>query len=175
MDDMTSVKDTVAEAIRNRRRTLFVNPTAQRRFVLSFGLPTLIVLLTVGIWVLWIERNAYEDMGSLPSFLPIGIGLFVGILAFEATIVVQAMRVSHRVEGAAYRLIKAIDRIGGGDLNFTVSLRKGDYLQEVAAELNRMMERLRAQRARDARADEASSSATADTTHARELETAGRS
>jgi methyl-accepting chemotaxis protein len=171
MDDRASVKDTVAKAIRNRRRTLFVNPAAQRRFVMSFGLPTLIVLLTFGVWLLWIERNAYEDVGSLPSFLPIGIGLLVGILAFEATVVVQAMRVSHRVEGAAYRLIKAIDRIGGGDFDFTVSLRKGDHLQEVAAELNRMMERLRAQRTRD----RAASAGTQESTPAHELETAGRS
>lgn len=138
-----SVKETVAEAVRNRRRTLMVNPAAQRRFVLSLSLPTLLVLLAVWTWVFWVQSHAYAEPESLPSFLPLGIALFVGILAFEATIVVQALRVSHRVEGAAYRLVKDMQRIREGDLDFTVRLRRRDHLQEVAAELNRLMEWLR--------------------------------
>lgn len=154
----SSFKETVVEAIRNRRRMLLVNPVAQRRFVLSLSLPVLLVLLAVGTWIFWVQSNAYADAGALPSFLPLGIGLFVGILAFGATLVVQALRVSHRVQGAAYRLVKSMERIREGDLDFTVKLRNNDHLHDVAAELNRLMEWIRT-RVEHARADEASTTA----------------
>ncbi|HEX6812593.1 MAG TPA: hypothetical protein VF384_13285 [Planctomycetota bacterium] len=138
----------VAKAVKNRRRTLLVNPAAQKRFVLSISIPTLLMLLAVGVWAVWIEGSAFDDdatVGSsaLPSFLPFGVGMFVAILAFGATIVVQALRVSHRVEGSAYRIVKSMERIRTGDLDFTVKLRDKDHLQEVAAELNRLMDWLR--------------------------------
>jgi methyl-accepting chemotaxis protein len=138
----------VAKAVKNRRRTLLVNPAAQKRFVLSISIPALLMLLAVGVWAVWIDASVFDDVStagesSLPSFLPFGVGVFVAILVFGATIVVQALRVSHRVEGSAYRIVRSMERIRTGDLDFTIKLRNKDHLQDVAAELNRLMDWLR--------------------------------
>ena len=147
----SSVVQQMAKAVKGRRRTLIVNPRAQLRFVMSLSIPTLLILLSVCTWALWIDTNAYGDPTStgapepLPSFLPLGVGLFVAILAFGGTMVVQALRISHRVEGAAVNLVKSMRRIREGDLDFTVKLRSKDHLQEVAAELNLLKDWIRTQ------------------------------
>ena len=140
-----------APAARNRRRTLFVNPAAQRRFVMSISVPTLLMLLVVWGWAWWLERVAFDDVAttgesySLTGFVPVGVGMFFALLVFAATVVVQALRVSHRVEGSAYRMMKAMERVRQGDLAFTVTLRKKDHLHELADELNRLIGWIRTQ------------------------------
>jgi HAMP domain-containing protein len=140
-----------ARPARSRRRTLLVNPAAQRRFVMSISIPTLLMLLVVWGWAWWLERVAFDDVAttgesdSLTSFVPFGIGMFFAMLVFAATVVVQALRVSHRVEGSAYRMIKTMERVRQGDLAQTVTLRKKDHLQELAAELNRLIGWIRTQ------------------------------
>jgi len=134
--------------VHNRRRSLIINPAAQRRFVVSICMPTLVMLLGVGLWAWWLEQHAYDvhqdltDMGesSLPSFTPIGIGLFAAVMVYQLTVVFQALRVSHRIEGSAYNMRKAMERVRQGELDVIVTLRKKDHLQELAAELNRLIE-----------------------------------
>jgi methyl-accepting chemotaxis protein len=100
------------------------------------------MLLVVWGWAWWLERFAFDDVAttgdsySLTGFVPFGVGMFFAMLVFSATVVVQALRVSHRVEGSAYRMIKSMQRVRQGDLDFTVTLRKKDHLHEVADELN---------------------------------------
>ena len=117
-DPSTPAAETSATATTpNRRRKLLVNPAAQRRFVMSISVPTLLMLLAVGAWAYWLESVAFDDVATtgesdtLSGFLPFGVGMFFALLVFSATVVVQTLRVSHRVEGAAYRMIKAMQRI----------------------------------------------------------------
>ena len=146
----SSVGQQVDQAERRRRRTLIVKPLAQLRFVMSLSIPTLLIVLSVCAWALWVDTNGGDPTSTgkpapMPSHLPLGDGLFVGMFAFAATMVVQALRLSHRVEGAAINLVESMQRMRGGDLDFTVELRKKDHLQEVAAELNRLKDWIRTQ------------------------------
>jgi methyl-accepting chemotaxis protein len=138
------------QAATNRRRRLLINPASQRRFIMSISVPTLVMLLAVGAWASWLESVAFDDVATsgetdMTGALPFGVGMFFALLVFAGTVVVQALRVSHRVEGSAYRIVKSMQRIRQGDLAFTVKLRKKDHLQEVADELNELMAWIRTQ------------------------------
>lgn len=50
---------------------------------------------------------------------------------------------SHRVAGPAYRLTQSLERILKGDYGFEVRLRRKDYLQGMASQLNLLIVHLR--------------------------------
>ena len=67
-------------------------------------------------------------------------------LVCSVVIVVRGLRFSHRVAGPAHRLAKSLERARNGDLSLRVTLREGDYLGEVAVELNQLLDVLQTKR-----------------------------
>ncbi len=93
-------------------------------------------------------HDLIEEAAASHIHVPTLVPLFVALLGFvaAATLVLwfQAMRLAQRLAGPAYRLVKSMERIRGGDISFRVHLRRGDHLTEVAAEMNSLLDWLNA-------------------------------
>jgi nitrogen fixation/metabolism regulation signal transduction histidine kinase len=61
------------------------------------------------------------------------------LLSFALTFIYDAMKFAHRVVGPVYRLRKAVQAIAAGEAVEMVTLRKGDYLQDVKDDFNEML------------------------------------
>jgi len=141
-----------------RRRVYLIDRDYQLREV-NRGVLIFMVLIFIQI-VLFIGVASLMRAGQLDRVS--GPTVFVGI-AFVVPMLMCVLyswvtvRQTHRVAGAAFRLGQDIRRIVA-DPSFRFRLREGDYLQEIALELNRVMERIEARqaglkRAADAAAD----------------------
>jgi hypothetical protein len=86
-------------------------------------------------------------LGAAVAGEQVGIGTFgfwacVGgfLLASAAVVVVQSMRLAHRVAGPELRLRRALHRIRCGDVGFRITLRRGDLLGGIARECNELID-----------------------------------
>ena len=64
------------------------------------------------------------------------------IIAMVCVLGLHSVRIFHRLIGPLYRFRLAFAKIGEGDLNFRVQIRKNDYLQREKKTLNEMMDAL---------------------------------
>lgn len=127
-----------------RRRRLVVNKPLQSRLIASVALvPALGLALIAVLTAVWCMRMMDEAMASdaeLPNLMP----LFAIVIVFEvlagAALMTNSLKMSHKVAGPSYRICKSIERIRGGDIAFTVSLRDGDHLGEIRDELNKLLD-----------------------------------
>jgi hypothetical protein len=128
----------------NRRKKLVVNKPLQSRLILGMALmPAVGLALIAVLTAVWCTRVMDEAMASdaeLPNLMP----LFYLVILFEvlagATLLFNSLKVSHRVAGPAYRIVRSLERIRAGDLTFTVKLRDGDHLTDVRDELNKLLD-----------------------------------
>jgi len=76
--------------------------------------------------------------------------LLKAILVFYVLLTLLAwisFRMSHRIAGPIYRFERVVKSVIAGDYDMTaIQLRKGDEFQELANDLNKMMDALRARR-----------------------------
>jgi methyl-accepting chemotaxis protein len=68
--------------------------------------------------------------------------VWVTALVIVCVLGIHSFYAFHRVVGPLYRLTRAFEQVGGGDLGFEIRLRKKDYLHEEASVLNAMIQRL---------------------------------
>jgi hypothetical protein len=127
-----------------RRRLLVVNEPLQKRIILAVSLvPTLGLAVSSVVVAAFCRRllaEATENEVELTMLVPLFFAILGFTLVSGAVVVFQALRFSHRIAGPAYRLVKSLERIRGGDISFRVSLRRGDHLTDVAAELNNLID-----------------------------------
>jgi hypothetical protein len=127
-----------------RRKKLVVNRPMQGRLVLNMALMPGIALGGIAVFTgVYCSRLMDEAMATdteLPALMP----LFYLVIAFELLaavfLMVNSLKISHKVAGPAYRLGKCLERIRGGDLAFSVQLRRGDHLVELKDELNKLLD-----------------------------------
>lgn len=138
----------MTEQARERRRILIVNRPVQRRIVAAVVLaPTAALALTTVVVAYYCQRLVEEatlvDV-ALPSLSPLLWSVLGFCVVCSLVIVIRGLRFSHHVAGPAYRLCKSLERIRAGDTAFRVKLRDGDYLGEIADEMNRLLESMQA-------------------------------
>ncbi len=130
----------------NRRRTRVVNKPYQGRMILSISLFPSIGLavgaLLVSVFCNRLSREAGQFDVELESLLPLFLTVVGFLFAAGLFLVVNAMKISHQVAGPMYRISQSLRRMRHGDLNFKVGLRKGDHLDEIAEELNLLLDAL---------------------------------
>ena len=136
--------------VRERRRILIVNRPAQQRIIAAVVLVPTAALAATSVVVAWFCRNLVMEALAADVVLPSLTPLLVAVLGFCLigcfVIAYRGLRFSHHVAGPAYRICKSLERLRAGDIDFQVRLREGDYLGEIAEELNRYLEHLRTQR-----------------------------
>ncbi len=133
------------------RRTIYVvDREFQFRYLTNWIFMTLafialiIVVLYAGLTLL--HRVDPERAFSTLSFMLKVNGLFVVLLTLFMGL--YTILLSHRVAGPAYRITRCVQRMIEGAYDFTVTLRKKDYLKDVAADLNLLLVDLRKRQAR---------------------------
>lgn len=136
-----------------QRRKYFINRRAQGRFILQFVAAS---ALGGGIAVIVFNYFAFKKLDSvlygmrMPSASTGSLlmeelvisNIFVGLFIL-AVFAVTARSIFRRLSGPLEKLGQDIARIGQGDLNVTVHLRKNDDFQELATDLNGMVEMFR--------------------------------
>src|SRR5688572_11483228 len=127
-----------------RRKTIWVNKPAQKKLILAVSLmPTLgltIATVMVGFLCRRVLEEAIVAEVELPTLLPLFGAVLFFIVTAGAVVLIQALNLSHRVAGPMYRIIESMKRMRSGDIGFRVTLRKGDHLNEIADELNNVID-----------------------------------
>ena len=136
MDATESVK--AVESANERRRIIVVDRRYQLRD-LAVWTVTAITFILAAVFFYYFLQRFYPDYQPDPRTLKLMVGTLVFIFLFALLMGLNSILRSHRVAGAAYRIETSIKRAREGDYQFTVILREGDYLVEVARSLNEFL------------------------------------
>ncbi len=146
------------------RRTIYVvDREFQFRFLTNWIFMTLafialiIVVVVAGAHLL--QGVSTQQAFSTLSFMLKMNGLFVILLTVFMGL--YTILLSHRVAGPAYRVSQCLKKMIVGSYDFTVTLRKKDYLKDVAADMNLLLVDLRKRQAKVREALEAARKARA--------------
>ncbi len=113
------------------------------RTTTSFPLIALALLtITSTVFALRSMSEAAEAEVVLPSLLPLIATIICLTAGFAITILYVALRFSQRIAGPTYRIVKALEAIQNGCTDERIQLRDGDFLEEIADELNRTLDNL---------------------------------
>lgn len=133
------------------RRTIYVvDRDFQFRYLTNWIFMTLAFIL-INIAVLYAGLTLLHQVEpqralSNISFMLKMNGLFVVLLTLFMGL--YTILLSHRVAGPAYRISRCVQRMMEGAYDFTVTLRKKDYLKDVASDLNVLLADLRKRQAK---------------------------
>ena len=109
-----------------------------------------ISIITTHYFILSTLLTKIEETGAFPlgaeliaaSIKPLVIIVPIVFIILAFTFL-YILFVSHRTAGPLYRLGKAMEKVGKGDLSVKVKFRKDDELYEVAETFNQMVEGLK--------------------------------
>jgi len=131
------------------RRNYLANQHFQLRFALE--LVAVVVLVPLGIWVNYYLIGQYIliDEGLLTSktsdwdtaliLLNQQWGWIMGLFVFSVAVTgFCVLAYTHRVAGPIYRLEQAVCRLAEGDLGRETRLRKHDYFDNLATDVNQL-------------------------------------
>ena len=131
---------------KNRRRTKVVNSSVQTRLILDVAMIPAIGLGVMVAIVSWFCCRLYEE--SLPaqveldSLIPLYLGV-TGLSLFTVVVLVaSAYKLSQRVAGPMFNLCRSLKQIEKGNVAFKVNLRDRDHLNDIAVQLNKVLDKL---------------------------------
>lgn len=137
---------------RPKRKKLYIKKEFQTDFSVKFLILIAVEsLLAIGLFV-YLSRGTVITGYSgaelvvartgeyfLPTILLANLAL-IGVTALAGFIIMVAY--SHKIAGPLYRFEKSIDEMASGDLTSRFNLRANDQLEELAARINGMSEKL---------------------------------
>jgi hypothetical protein len=127
---------------RNARRTLIINESLQKRIIVAVTLfPTLALSISALIVAIFCRRLLGESANAeveLPSLVPLFLSVLGFVVACCLIVLHQALRFSHRIAGPAYRIVRCMAQLREGQPVAPITLRDGDFLIEIAEELNEL-------------------------------------
>ncbi|MBN1353106.1 MAG: hypothetical protein JW994_00355 [Candidatus Omnitrophica bacterium] len=137
-----------------KRSRYFVRKKFQLRYI---GIILGAVLLSAAISGYTIYYSAWTMLGdSLAKVYPQGrlvaifnyVNIKVAVNLFFVLMLCTGIGIltSHKIAGPIYRMIKFLDGMVAGDYSQRIHLRKGDELQDVADAINRLAEKLNAEK-----------------------------
>ena len=137
----------------NRRRQIYIQGSFQRRFVLQFCLLVLIGCLVFGVVLYFYSARSLTtafvhsrlNVMSTADFLLPALGFTaLSVAALVAALAAaRVMLLSHKIAGPLYRLERAAEAVGQGDLSQRIHLRDGDELQAFAQSMDFAVAELR--------------------------------
>lgn len=132
---------------RFRRKQIIIDSTFQFQYMVFWILTgTGVLLLGVLVFALWKMLGGGRNPEFSGPVIKTAVGMGIFVLLFCALMGILSIYLTHRVAGAAYRLQKTLRSVAEGDLTQEFRLRKSDYLQTLATELNGFVSTLRQQR-----------------------------
>jgi hypothetical protein len=85
------------------------------------------------------DQLARHDL-ELSQLVDRPIATLIVFLLAAGYVALVSLRLSHRVAGAAHRICETLRAFRGGDRQVRATLRKGDFLEELADEVNSFLE-----------------------------------
>ena len=131
-----------------RRLYPVVNRSHQYRFlaiILTYNL-IIVAFLMISLFVPEIIKMQDEGLSfavraaAADRVLTMHMRLWPAMIALICFIGLHSFRVFHRFIGPLFRFTRAFEQIRNGDLNFSVKLRKKDYLHREEESLNMMID-----------------------------------
>ncbi|MEZ5064244.1 MAG: hypothetical protein R3B81_05885 [bacterium] len=125
---------------KNQRRVVLVNKRVQARIILSTSLPMIGCLVFAVVVELFYQRQI--DLGRIaPGGTIFGmpserLGMLLMFVSAATTQLVTALLASQKVAGTSYRIAQTLNEYRSGNRAIRVHLRKGDFQQNLAHDLN---------------------------------------
>ncbi len=141
-----------------QRKKLFIDPAVQGALVRRLMLHWIYVMIALFSCLLIGQILSTGTEYSLGTYLALmwqkyGM-LFVVMLCLFPAFAYDSVKLSNRFAGPMFSLRQALQKLGRGEDIPPLRFRRGDFWTEIAADVNRVAERLRElQRERDTDAD----------------------
>ena len=104
---------------------------------------TALAIVYYALWSTFRDLELWREEIFLAVFKVVAWTIAVELLVALPVFAVVGILITHRVVGPLGRLVDALDRLGRGDCNVHVKLRRGDVLVDVADAINRLAAILR--------------------------------
>ena len=133
--------------MREMRKKLWIDKFQTK---LSLRIAFYFVFYQMAVWALVIfERYVLAGMEAVFGKVSSGLMIFLtsAVICQGIFFTYDAIRFSHRLVGPLYRFRKTIQAITAGEEIELVTLRKGDFLEEMKEEINEMLKVLEERRA----------------------------
>lgn len=128
-----------------RRRDYMVNQRVHVLYMVTWITSLLLVLASVvtgySLYQLAPRQPAPPEIFGLNAYAVVGALVFV-IVASALTLGVYTIIHTHRMLGSAYHIGMHLAQMNAGQAPPNLTLRDGDYFQEIAEEINRMRPRI---------------------------------
>lgn len=147
---MEIVQGVVMTVKTRRKQYSIVDRSLQYRvlaIILTYSL-VIVLFLAVCLFIPDILAMANQDLSlemraaAADRLLTLHSRVWPAIIAMVCVLGIHSVRIFHRLIGPLYRFRWAFSKIGNGDLNFRVKIRKSDYLHREEEALNQMIEGL---------------------------------
>ena len=121
----------------NRRDTLISNPFLQKRMVIAISWPVVILISSnSAILSVLVANTSAEQEHWL--YMPLLLGMVLLVMA-GLFFLVNTVKVSNQILGPFVRIHRVIRACKDGEVQ-RIKLRKGDYLHELADEINGLLD-----------------------------------
>ncbi|MHC5062432.1 MAG: hypothetical protein ACYTG5_00490 [Planctomycetota bacterium] len=128
----------------NRRNSLIVAPAVQKQAIGKGGVLAIlglaICVVLIAVFCLQLMQESLGGARERPSLVPLMLAVLGFFLCASTVAVVQGLRYSNRIVGPTQRLCTIMRKLQEGDLTVRAHLRRGDYLRDLASELNRLID-----------------------------------
>jgi methyl-accepting chemotaxis protein len=133
-----------------RKQYSIVDRSLQYRVLAIILMYSLVIVLFLAVCLFIPDILAMNDQGlslemraaAADKLLTLHSRVWPAIIAVVCVLGIHSVRIFHRLIGPLYRFRWAFSKIGNGDLNFRVKIRKSDYLHREEEALNQMIEGL---------------------------------
>jgi hypothetical protein len=129
---------------KNERKAVIVDGSVQAKIVLATSLPMIGCLLLAVAVQFWYERQLSQGHiaaeGTIFGMPVDRLGMLVLFVGCATVQVVSALLSSHKVAGASLRIASVLHSFRDGDRSARVHLRRGDYQQSLANEINGLLD-----------------------------------
>ncbi|PIV12455.1 MAG: hypothetical protein COW11_00895 [Candidatus Omnitrophica bacterium CG12_big_fil_rev_8_21_14_0_65_43_15] len=113
-------------------------------YILIFFLISVAVIYFSGWRELLVKlSNVYPQAMLVGILNKVYVRLWIGFLLLLPVAAISAILASHKIAGPLVRIKQSLDEFIKGNYNISVKLRKGDHLQDVADQLNKLSESIR--------------------------------
>ena len=127
--------------------------------MVGLGIMSCVVGVAVAVLLREVEESGVS-LSSLP-FVLWSLALLVG--GAGGLIILTAFRLSYRIAGPTYRILRSLEEFQQDGRDFRIRLRAGDELQDLASKLNEVMQELQAEARGNAAATEGETSSAPET------------
>jgi len=128
----------------NRRRQIIVNKKYQNRIVFAISWPPALCLvltsLAIGVFCWNLSVEALEADVELTSLAPLFLTTISFLVLAAGFQFFSALKFSHDLAGPTVNIARVLKSVRDGDLSARIHLRKRDLVQDVAEEINALLD-----------------------------------